>query len=337
MVKLFLSHTSADKPFAKQLATSLMDSGYVVWLDEWEIKVGDSITQKIEKGIEGSDYLLLVLSNKSIQSKWVDREWRAKFGVEVESGRQLVLPCLTEKCDIPALLRDKKYADFIESFDIGFRQLMDKINPIRLSGRPAIAIDPTAHADEIMAIIAKLQSPNAILSECVTAGLILARKIKSHALEEFCRHELAGIVPGSMLPTPADEESHLWRVAECFASTIGPLNTNWIGFETEAGLFNFIENQPDKFVPMKLFWTWPVADIEKEALNRRPQSTAMIIYRKYKELMPGHGKEDLDVPLYMRPNVSEKLLAAIRRQFVSLLLSCLPSIRGDSSRLTEIG
>lgn len=41
--RIFISHSSADKTFAKLLATDLAEAGHKPWLDEWEIKVGSSI------------------------------------------------------------------------------------------------------------------------------------------------------------------------------------------------------------------------------------------------------------------------------------------------------
>src|SRR4051794_1456451 len=120
MSKFFLSHSSPDKPFVQKLANDLSDYGHSCWLDEWEIKVGDSITQKIEQGLGEADYVVLVLSKRSVASKWVEREWRAKYWEQVNSGTKQVLPCLLEHCDVPILLKDLKYANFVEDYSRGF-------------------------------------------------------------------------------------------------------------------------------------------------------------------------------------------------------------------------
>ena len=51
-MKIFLSHSSKDKEFVRKLADDLKTYGLSVWFDEWEIKVGDSITNKISQGID---------------------------------------------------------------------------------------------------------------------------------------------------------------------------------------------------------------------------------------------------------------------------------------------
>jgi hypothetical protein len=52
----FLSHTSLDKPFIRQLAADLTANGISVWLDEQRIRVGESIPEKIAQGLAGSDF-----------------------------------------------------------------------------------------------------------------------------------------------------------------------------------------------------------------------------------------------------------------------------------------
>lgn len=43
MSSLFLSHTNIDKPFVEKLAKDLERLGIDVWVDKYEIKVGESI------------------------------------------------------------------------------------------------------------------------------------------------------------------------------------------------------------------------------------------------------------------------------------------------------
>ena len=53
MVSVFLSHSSKDKPFVRELAGALADGGEIdVWLDEREIAPGDNIVGKIGDALE---------------------------------------------------------------------------------------------------------------------------------------------------------------------------------------------------------------------------------------------------------------------------------------------
>ncbi|SFU11211.1 TIR domain-containing protein [Kosakonia arachidis] len=126
--KIFISHSSFDKPFAKKLCMDLEANGFVPWLDEWEISVGESIPEKISSGLHDADFIIVILSENSVNSKWVEREWQIKYWSEIESGNVNVLPLLYQDCVIPDLLKTRKYADFRTDFNQG---LHDLINALR--------------------------------------------------------------------------------------------------------------------------------------------------------------------------------------------------------------
>jgi CheY-like chemotaxis protein len=122
--RVFISYSSKDRPFAEKLAAKLLDHGWQVWYDQWEIKVGDSIIERIEQGITSSSYLIILLSEASVTSKWVQEEIHAAFVRQLEGKESKVLPALIEDCNIPPFLRSKKYADFRSSFDEGIQQIV---------------------------------------------------------------------------------------------------------------------------------------------------------------------------------------------------------------------
>lgn len=127
--KIFLSHSSLDKSFVDRLATDLESLNIGVWYDKWEIKVGDSLIDKITQGIDKNDYLAVILSENSINSKWVKREINAAFMKEMDTKKIVILPVLLRNCKIPILLSDKKYANFTKEYEVGFGELLDTIDP----------------------------------------------------------------------------------------------------------------------------------------------------------------------------------------------------------------
>ncbi len=126
-INVFLSHSSDDKNFVKSLAVDLKHYGISVWLDEWEIDIGESIPTKVAEGIENCQFLALILSEKSVQSKWVENEWQAKYWEELQNGKIHLLPILIEDCEIPRLLKHKKYANFINGYDNALEELVKSI------------------------------------------------------------------------------------------------------------------------------------------------------------------------------------------------------------------
>ncbi|MCS0585185.1 toll/interleukin-1 receptor domain-containing protein [Massilia pinisoli] len=125
--QVFLSHSSADKPFVSKLAIDLKSRGIPVWFDQWELKVGDSLTQKIEDGIDKSGWLIVVLSENSIASNWVQKELRAAQARELQDKHVFVLPVVIDKCRIPTFLLDKLYADFTLSYERGLNHLLGRL------------------------------------------------------------------------------------------------------------------------------------------------------------------------------------------------------------------
>jgi len=127
---VFLSHRSSDKAFVRKLANDLESSNYGdrklrVWLDEAEIRPGQSIPAMVGKGIESSSFVALVMTPDYFEggSGWTDAEWHAAIHSDPDNRRARLLPLLVGDCPyIPSLLRhllmidfrDKKYADGLE-------------------------------------------------------------------------------------------------------------------------------------------------------------------------------------------------------------------------------
>ena len=115
MSRIFLSHTSDDKPFVRKLAADLRNYGHTVWIDEAEINIGDSLIGKIRDGLDSVEYVAAILSSKSIQSEWVKKELEIASNREIKEKRVVVLPILIEDVELPGFLEGKFYGDFSDS------------------------------------------------------------------------------------------------------------------------------------------------------------------------------------------------------------------------------
>jgi hypothetical protein len=120
----FLSHSSTDKAFIRQLAADLTANGIGVWLDEQRIRVGDSIPEKIAQGLAESDYFLIGMSQKSSESAWVQKELNNALMSEVQRRKVHILPLKLDDTPMPPIIADKKYADFSESYKAGLDELL---------------------------------------------------------------------------------------------------------------------------------------------------------------------------------------------------------------------
>ena len=114
MAYVFLSHSHADKPFARKVAADIRAAGHAVWIDEAEINVGDSLIDKISDGLEQVDFVAAILSEASLGSAWVQKELEIASSRELEEKRVVVMPLLLGDVKLPRFLKGKFYADFRE-------------------------------------------------------------------------------------------------------------------------------------------------------------------------------------------------------------------------------
>lgn len=140
--RIFISYSSKDRSFARLLAIDLASRGHRPWLDEWKILAGQSIPNALSQGIDGCDVLVVVLSEQAVESKWVQREWQAKYWDEVNSGELKVIPALLRNCKIPVLLRSKKYADFTASYNQGLTDILASVARARRRRSKGSEISP---------------------------------------------------------------------------------------------------------------------------------------------------------------------------------------------------
>ncbi|KUM54192.1 toll/interleukin-1 receptor domain-containing protein [Rheinheimera sp. EpRS3] len=124
-VSVFLSHNHKDKDFVRRLATDIESHGIRVWLDEAEMKVGDSLIQKIREGIDNVNYFAVILSNNSVKAPWVENELDVAMNYQI-AGKIKILPIILEEVELPSFLPGKFYSDFskIESYNIELKKLI---------------------------------------------------------------------------------------------------------------------------------------------------------------------------------------------------------------------
>jgi hypothetical protein len=89
----FISHASEDKEeFVRTLYQALIDAGYKVWFDEITLKIGDSLTAEINKGLIKSKFAIVVASEAFIRKNWTRYEFESLVAQEMDSGTKRILP-----------------------------------------------------------------------------------------------------------------------------------------------------------------------------------------------------------------------------------------------------
>lgn len=89
---VFISHASEDKDdVVRPLATALKNKGIKVWYDEFELKIGDSLRRKIDKGLANSRFGIVIISRNFIKKGWTNYELDGILTKSI-SGEQIILP-----------------------------------------------------------------------------------------------------------------------------------------------------------------------------------------------------------------------------------------------------
>jgi small GTP-binding protein len=110
---VFLSHSSRDKDTVRDVAERLRSDGLRVWLDDWELKPGDSIPSKIEDGLKHSRVLVLCMSAHAFGSDWARLEsYTFRFRDPLNKDRRFI-PLRLDAAPIKGSLAQFLYIDLL--------------------------------------------------------------------------------------------------------------------------------------------------------------------------------------------------------------------------------
>ncbi len=103
---IFISHTSKDDDFVKELRDTLETYGLPVWADSRNLRGGAKLAPAIEEAIEGARQFIVVISPNTINSPWVRKEIQKALAIErtrKDEGYR-VIPLLLPGIEPSALL-----------------------------------------------------------------------------------------------------------------------------------------------------------------------------------------------------------------------------------------
>jgi MTH538 TIR-like domain (DUF1863). len=130
--RVFLCHGSEDKPLARRIASDLLTAAIETFFDEWEIRAGDSIRQKIDAGLKGCTHFIVLLSPTSVQRPWVNAEMDAGFVRKISGeARFIALRTGLEIAALPPLLQGL-YSPAITAADYRIKELIGDIYEINI-------------------------------------------------------------------------------------------------------------------------------------------------------------------------------------------------------------
>jgi len=138
----FISYASKDQKFAEKLYFDLQDKGVRCWFAPEDLKIGGKIRPRIDESIHVHDKLLLILSEHSVNSQWVEQEVETALERERKEKRTILFPIRLDKAvmDVeygwPALVRNtRNIGNFVrwKQHEIYHKALFRLLNDLRAS------------------------------------------------------------------------------------------------------------------------------------------------------------------------------------------------------------
>ena len=130
MTKIFLSYSRADESLAEHLYLNLCDHGLDVWFDKESLLPGQNWEEEIEKEIRKSDFVIFLLSAKSVGTRgFFQKELRLALDIldTIPLGHVYLLPIRVDDCEIPPRLTTIHYVDLFPQWDRGLEKLYKSI------------------------------------------------------------------------------------------------------------------------------------------------------------------------------------------------------------------
>ncbi|MGC0252468.1 toll/interleukin-1 receptor domain-containing protein [Pseudactinotalea sp. Z1748] len=120
----FISYSHQDRDMVYSVAEALQADDIHVWLDEWDVRTGDSLVERISAAIHAVDFVMAFISAASVGSEWCRKEISLAMTGELADRGVKVLPVRVDNVTMPSSLKDKKYLD---ATGLGSDEIKDRL------------------------------------------------------------------------------------------------------------------------------------------------------------------------------------------------------------------
>lgn len=215
---VFLSYSHTDKPVALSLAEGLREAGCYVWIDEGELRTGDSIIARISDAADEVRFVIALVSKNSISSSWCQKELAIAIHGGLSSAMVRVLPLRLGNVRMPSSLRDVKYTQ------VNRRSVTDAVN--------IIVNDMRSHLLEDL--FAPNLQPETSMSEEMLRRMRLALRSREDDVPEKAMTALVNdksVPAANLLFEEAIRDAarpHPWGYASAGLAELGPAAAPWM-------------------------------------------------------------------------------------------------------------
>jgi formylglycine-generating enzyme required for sulfatase activity len=172
MTQVFISYSRKDLVFAERLSEDLKAAGLEVWYDLSGLDGGTRWGREIQNAIEVCQIFVVVLSQNSVDSEWVEKEF-----MYANSLKKRIIPLLYQPCKTPMWFINLHFIDVQgENYDRNFWVILKAmgIKP----GDKGKEIQPATDAHSIQAVSASQIPPSQPVETEVQKAAPQRRKIK---------------------------------------------------------------------------------------------------------------------------------------------------------------
>ena len=124
-LRLFLCHSSVDKPAVRKFYRRLKADSFDPWLDEETILPGQDWEYEVRKAVRATDIVLVCLSHISVgRAGFANKEIKLALDIadEKPEGTIFIIPVKLEECEVPDRLHRWHWVSLLE--DRGYEKLL---------------------------------------------------------------------------------------------------------------------------------------------------------------------------------------------------------------------
>jgi Flp pilus assembly protein TadD len=228
--RVFLSHSSSDSTIVKIIGQELKKVG--VWVDFWDLDVGDLIPNTIAEAIHGSKWFLLIASKSSVKSKWVKYEINTAIIKWIQDNEYKIVVARIDDCEIPKELSPFLYINTPRKPSTAIEQIVRLVSSnktiegkeIKSSRKNIVdrfseigAIETSVHEGKTYIVlwglygIGKTTIVERACAEIFNMGLIRLPLTQGHGLLRIALELCAQA--GKQLPSPAANQQELYSAS----------------------------------------------------------------------------------------------------------------------------
>jgi TIR domain-containing protein len=177
----FISHASEDKErFVRPLAQALTALGARIWYDEFSLRLGDSLSRSVDKGLAQSRFGIVILSKAFMMKPWPEYELRGLVAKEI-NGHSTILPIWHEVEHEAVLNFSPPLADKFAVRTAGASaeqialQILSVIRPDIYASHPHAELKRLVSGEAVQQLQAELEDTRAALAafQCPLCGSAL--------------------------------------------------------------------------------------------------------------------------------------------------------------------